>query len=77
MINPDNTFSIKVDSKPVLSGRLGSEDEFDPALSPVKEIDDPTDKKPADWVDEKMVLAVCILMGEQRMGFFGVYSSCV
>lgn len=53
VIKPDNTFQVMVNNKPVLSGRLGSEDEFDPALSPPKKIDDPDDSKPEDWVDDE------------------------
>lgn len=30
-------------------------DEFDPPLMPPKTIDDPSDTKPEDWVDEKMI----------------------
>ena len=55
IIKRDNTFSINVDEKPVLSGRLGSEDEFEPALHPAKTINDPDDKKPDDWVDDKEI----------------------
>jgi hypothetical protein len=27
-------------------------EEFEPAFNPPKEIDDPEDKKPSDWVDD-------------------------
>merc|ERR1719272_834374 len=55
IIKPDNTFMMKVDNKPTLSGKLGSDDEFDPALTPAKKVDDPDDSKPEDWVDAKMM----------------------
>jgi len=30
-------------------------EDFDPAVNPPKEINDPTDSKPADWVDEAKI----------------------
>ena len=30
-------------------------EDFDPAFNPPKEIDDPEDKKPEDWVDEEKI----------------------
>jgi len=50
-IKPDNTFEVKVDNKVVREGKL--EDEFE-MLEP-KQIKDPDQSKPADWVDEKMI----------------------
>ncbi|EAL71702.1 hypothetical protein DDB_G0271144 [Dictyostelium discoideum AX4] len=50
IIRPDNTFTIKVDDESVLDGSF--HDSFTPAFNPPKEIDDPTDSKPSDWVDD-------------------------
>lgn len=50
IVNPDNTFDIQVDQESVLKGNLL--EDFTPPVNPPKEIDDPTDKKPASWVDE-------------------------
>ncbi|KAK5574563.1 hypothetical protein RB653_009816 [Dictyostelium firmibasis] len=53
IIRPDNTFTIKVDNESVLDGNF--HDSFTPAFNPPKEIDDPTDSKPSDWVDEAQI----------------------
>ncbi len=49
VINPDNTFEILVNNKVEKKGSLL--EDFTPAVNPAKEIDDPKDTKPADWVD--------------------------
>lgn len=51
IINPDNTFEVRVDNKSVREGKL--EDEFDFLLP--KEIKDPDAKKPEDWVDKAKI----------------------
>merc|ERR1712196_95333 len=48
VVKPDNTFSVSIDGSEVESGKLADGWKF---LEP-KEIDDPDDKKPSDWVDE-------------------------
>lgn len=48
IVHPDNTYELQIDQEMKESGKL--EDDWD-FLEP-KEIDDPEDKKPADWVDE-------------------------
>merc|ERR1712188_49421 len=48
IVKPDNTFEVQIDGSEVESGKLADGWKF---LEP-KEIDDPEDKKPADWVDE-------------------------
>jgi calreticulin len=48
IINPDNTYEVRVDGERREGGKLEEDWEF---LKP-KEIDDPNDKKPSDWVDE-------------------------
>ena len=45
------------DSKEKASGKLPDGWDFPP-----KEIDDPTDKKPSDWVDEKQIRKQCLLI---------------
>jgi calnexin len=49
-VRPDNTFDIFVDQEKVKSGSLL--EDFSPPVNPPAQIDDPTDSKPADWVDE-------------------------
>ena len=53
VVKPDNTYEIRVDHVTVNEGSLLSE--FTPAVNPPREIDDPTDKKPADWDDREKV----------------------
>merc|ERR1712078_351217 len=48
IVKPDNTFEVQIDGTKVEDGKLAEGWKF---LEP-KEIDDPEDKKPADWVDE-------------------------
>merc|ERR1712057_56686 len=48
IVKPDNTFEVQIDGAEVESGKLADGWKF---LEP-KEIDDPEDKKPSDWVDE-------------------------
>jgi len=47
-VKPDNTFDVSIDGTSVETGALADGWKF---LKP-KEIDDPEDKKPEDWVDE-------------------------
>jgi calnexin len=53
IVRPDNTFEIKVDNKSVKSGSLLKD--FEPAVNPPKQIDDPKDEKPSDWVEEAKI----------------------
>lgn len=50
IVKPDQTFEILVNGESVKEGSLL--EDFNPPVNPEKEIDDPKDKKPADWVDE-------------------------
>eukprot|EP00516_Mucochytrium_quahogii_P007291 CAMPEP_0203763188 /NCGR_PEP_ID=MMETSP0098-20131031/15837_1 /ASSEMBLY_ACC=CAM_ASM_000208 /TAXON_ID=96639 /ORGANISM=" , Strain NY0313808BC1" /LENGTH=521 /DNA_ID=CAMNT_0050657797 /DNA_START=944 /DNA_END=2509 /DNA_ORIENTATION=- len=50
-LHTDNTFVVKVDGKKEAYGNLLSDDDFNPSFNQPKEIDDPDDKKPSDWVD--------------------------
>jgi len=49
IVRPDNTFEIKINNKTAKAGNLL--EDFKPSVNPPKEIDDPEDKKPDDWVD--------------------------
>lgn len=54
IINPDNTFVVKVDNKEVNSGSLLTD--FTPPVNPPEEIDDPNDKKPEDWDEREKII---------------------
>lgn len=49
IVNPDQTFEVRVDNEMAREGSLL--EDFTPDVNPPKEIDDPKDTKPADWVD--------------------------
>ncbi|KAI9765117.1 MAG: hypothetical protein M1840_007824 [Geoglossum simile] len=49
IIRPDQTFEIKIDGESVKNGTLL--EDFTPSVNPEKEISDPKDEKPDDWVD--------------------------
>ncbi|KAI9932866.1 hypothetical protein ASPWEDRAFT_33846 [Aspergillus wentii DTO 134E9] len=53
IVRPDQTFQIQIDGEAVKNGTLL--EDFSPPVNPEKEIDDPKDKKPADWVDESKI----------------------
>ncbi|KAH0787218.1 Calreticulin family protein [Histomonas meleagridis] len=53
IVRPDNSFEILIDAESVKQGNLLTD--FAPSVNPPKEIDDPTDVKPDDWVDEEMI----------------------
>lgn len=52
IIRPDNTFSVFIDDSEAKKGNLLND--FDPPITPPKEIPDPTDKKPSDWPEKKI-----------------------
>jgi len=52
-ILPNNTIEIYVDKVRQVQGNLLAD--FDPPVNPPKQIDDPTDKKPTDWVDDETI----------------------
>ncbi|BFZ14594.1 hypothetical protein BsWGS_17633 [Bradybaena similaris] len=52
-INPDNTYEVKVDNGIVATGDLLTS--FSPPVNPPEEIEDPNDKKPADWDDRDKI----------------------
>lgn len=49
IVKPDQSFQILVDGTDAKNGTLL--EDFTPSVNPEKEIDDPDDKKPEDWVD--------------------------
>ncbi|EEH36619.1 calnexin [Paracoccidioides lutzii Pb01] len=53
IVKPDQSFQILIDGEAVKNGTLL--EDFSPAVNPQKEIDDPEDKKPKDWVDETRI----------------------
>ncbi|KAF3905508.1 Calnexin [Arthrobotrys entomopaga] len=53
IVKPDNYFELRIDGTRVKNGTLL--EEFEPPVMPPKEISDPDDKKPEDWVDEAMI----------------------
>ncbi|KAK4976494.1 hypothetical protein LTR66_010867 [Elasticomyces elasticus] len=53
IVKPDQTYEIKIDGESIRNGSLL--EDFTPAVNPEKEIDDPSDKKPSDWVEEAKI----------------------
>ncbi|KAG6817579.1 hypothetical protein H0H87_006956 [Tephrocybe sp. NHM501043] len=53
IVNPDNTYEVLFNGDSDKKGNLL--EDFEPAVNPPKEIDDPEDKKPADWVDQQKI----------------------
>jgi len=51
VIRPDNSFDIMIDGSSKASGNLLSS--MEPPVNPAKEIDDPADAKPGEWVDDQ------------------------
>jgi len=50
VLNPDGTYKVLLDNKEKASGSLSEDWDF-----PSKEIEDPAESKPADWVDTKKI----------------------
>ncbi|GJC92173.1 calnexin precursor [Colletotrichum higginsianum] len=53
IVHPNNTFIIQQNGEQVKTGSLL--EDFSPSVNPEKEIDDPKDSKPEDWVDEARI----------------------
>mmetsp|Transcript_26162 Transcript_26162/g.47789 ORF Transcript_26162/g.47789 Transcript_26162/m.47789 type:complete len:388 (+) Transcript_26162:82-1245(+) len=51
VMKPDNTVAVEVDGSEIYSGSI--KDDWE--ILPPKEISDPEDKKPSDWVDSAMM----------------------
>jgi len=52
IVGTDNSVKILVDNVEKKTASLLSDTDFKPAVNPPKEIDDPDDKKPDDWIDD-------------------------
>ncbi|EDQ85457.1 uncharacterized protein MONBRDRAFT_29170 [Monosiga brevicollis MX1] len=55
VLKPSGEFALRIDRKQVLQGDMASSEDCDPPLLPPAEIPDPSDQKPADWVDEEFI----------------------
>jgi len=53
IVEPDNSYQILLDDEELGKGNLL--ENFNPSVNPPKEIDDPEDKKPSDWVDDAKI----------------------
>jgi len=53
VIQPDNTYQVKIDNSVVMAGSLL--ENMSPPVNPPKEIEDPDDKKPVDWDDREKI----------------------
>ena len=53
IVTPDNKYKVLIDDVVEQEGSLF--EDFEPPFLPPKEIDDPSDSKPADWVDEVQI----------------------
>jgi len=53
LYSPNNTYNVLINGESDKNGSLL--EDFEPAVNPPKEIDDPKDTKPKDWVDEKKI----------------------
>jgi calnexin len=53
IVRANNSFQILIDAEAVKNGSLLVD--FAPAVNPPKEVDDPSDIKPADWVDDEKI----------------------
>ncbi|EKV07146.1 Calreticulin/calnexin [Penicillium digitatum] len=53
IVNPDQTFEILINGDSAKKGSLL--EDFNPPVNPEKEIDDPKDFKPSDWVDDVQI----------------------
>jgi hypothetical protein len=53
VVRPNGSFEVFIDMKSEMKGTLT--EALTPPINPPEEIDDPTDLKPEDWVDEKKI----------------------
>lgn len=53
VVQPDQSFEIFINNESKKKGSLL--EDFEPAVNPAAEIDDPEDKKPEDWVDQAKI----------------------
>lgn len=63
-VRADQTFQVRVNGEAEKNGTLL--EDFEPSVNPPKEIDDPKDTKPEDWVDTaKIPDRMCKLFANQ------------
>lgn len=55
IIKPDQTYEIRINGDVVRAGLMTEEGVFKPGFNPPKEVDDISDIKPEDWVDDQMM----------------------
>jgi len=55
IVKKDNTFQVLVDNESKASGSLLDDSSFEPSFQTPKDISDPADTKPSDWVDESKI----------------------
>ncbi|KAI9728015.1 MAG: hypothetical protein M1828_005420 [Chrysothrix sp. TS-e1954] len=53
IVRKDQSFQLRVNGEAVRNGTLL--EDFSPSVNPEKEIDDPNDKKPSDWVEKAKI----------------------
>jgi len=53
IVHPNNTYDVWLNGESSKTGSLL--EDFEPPVNPPSEIDDPEDKKPADWVDQEKI----------------------
>lgn len=53
IVKPDQTFEILINNKSAKTGSLL--EDFTPAVTPAKEINDPEDKKPENWIEDAQI----------------------
>ncbi|XP_067663080.1 calnexin-like isoform X1 [Haliotis asinina] len=53
IVNPDNSFEFLIDNTVINQGSLL--EDMNPPVNPPKEIEDPNDKKPADWDEREKI----------------------
>merc|ERR1740130_458341 len=52
IVGADNSVKILVDGTSVKEASLLTAEDFEPPVNPPKEIDDPEDTKPEEWIDD-------------------------
>lgn len=65
IVKPDNTYAILIDGEESKAGSLF--EDFEPPFLPPKEIPDPKDSKPSDWVDEAKCVFVLVQHNTSRV----------
>jgi len=55
IVGTDSSVKILVDNKELKTASLLTDADFEPSVNPPKEIDDPKDEKPSNWIDDAMM----------------------